>query len=67
MSILNGCQEGKATPKLVEVYCPKCRNIMEVFVNMGANLTGRTRFAEKCDQCGKEILEGTLLTELESV
>ena len=33
--ILKGCEEGKATPKLVEVVCPRCGNELEEFVRMG--------------------------------
>ena len=29
--LLNGCQEGKATPRLMEVKCPRCGEIVEVF------------------------------------
>ena len=56
-----GCQEGKATPKLVEVECPSCGEIMEVFIYMGGSdkLTGRTTADEACPACGKSIPEGT--------
>ena len=67
MAFISGCQEGKATPRLVEVLCPKCRNIMDVFVRMGAENTGRTAAAEKCDSCGYVIEEGIVLTTLEEV
>ena len=33
--LLKGCQEGKGTPRLVEVKCPKCGEYVEVFVKMG--------------------------------
>ena len=33
--LINGCQEGKATPRLVEVKCPNCGECIEVFVLMG--------------------------------
>ena len=32
--LINGCQEGKGTPRLAEVKCPKCGEMVEVFVNM---------------------------------
>ena len=33
--LLKGCQEGKSTPRLTEVKCPKCGEVVEVFVKMG--------------------------------
>ena len=30
MAVLKGCQEGKATPKLTEIICPQCGEIVEV-------------------------------------
>ena len=33
--VIRGCQEGKVTPRLQEVKCPKCGEIVEVFVKMG--------------------------------
>ena len=33
--LINGCQEGKGTPRLTEVKCPKCGEYVEVFVKMG--------------------------------
>ena len=61
MSILNGCQEGKATPKLMEVICPKCGAIMEIFVRMGgdAGQTGTLVEQARCDACGYVAEEGT--------
>ena len=66
MAILDGCHEGKHTPKLVEVKCPKCAEILEVFVRMGgsAKETGRTVSDEKC-YCGYVIEGGTPLEALE--
>ena len=39
--LINGCQEGKATPRLTEVKCPRCGEIVEVFVLMGGPI-GKT-------------------------
>ena len=48
MSLINGCQEGKGTPRLVEVKCPKCGDWGEVFVKMGgASHTGKTVLAQR--------------------
>ena len=33
--LLDGCHEGKHTPRLTEVKCPKCGEWVEVFVRMG--------------------------------
>ena len=41
MSLIKGCQDGKATPRLVEVRCPKCGAWVEVFVLMGGAI-GKT-------------------------
>ena len=39
--LINGCQEGKATPRLTEVKCPNCGQYVEVFVLMGGPI-GKT-------------------------
>ena len=64
--LLKGCQEGKATPRLVEVKCPRCGEIVEVFVIMGgaAGKTGTLAADEVCD-CGHVLAAGTYLTEFE--
>lgn len=67
--ILKGCEEGKATPKLVEVKCPACGNELEVFVRMGGRVgvTGTLASDETCDECGHVLEAGTNLEELERV
>ncbi|MBO7709870.1 MAG: hypothetical protein J6S83_05345 [Lachnospiraceae bacterium] len=67
MSILAGCQEGKLTPKLMEVKCPKCGQVMEIFVYMGgdAGLTGTLKEDAKCETCGYVAAEGTPASEFE--
>ena len=69
MSAISGCQEGKGTPKLVEVKCPKCGEEMEVFVIMGGAVgkTGTLQADEKCGACGRIIPEGTPLNKLEKI
>lgn len=64
---LKGCQEGKATPKLVEVRCPGCGNELEVFVCMGGKVgvTGTLASDETCDECGRTLEAGMNLDELE--
>ena len=32
--LLDGCHEGKHTPRLSEVKCPKCGEWVDVFVHM---------------------------------
>ena len=51
--LLNGCQEGKFTPRLAEVKCPKCGEWVEVFVKMGGAIgeTGTLTSDETCT-CG---------------
>ena len=60
MAILDGCREGKNTPKLTEVVCPRCGGIMEVFVKMGGGSgeTGRLVSDETCPSCGFEAQAG---------
>ena len=67
MSAVRGCQEGKATPKFLEVKCPRCKEAVEVFVYMGgsADKTGRTTADEKCPECGYMIPQGTPSERLE--
>ena len=50
MALIDGCQEGKHTPLLVEIKCPKCGEELEVFVKMGGSLseTGRVVTDERC-------------------
>ena len=66
MALINGCQEGKVTPKLVEVKCPQCGEYVEVFVRMGGRpgQTGTLSAEERCD-CGYVFMEGSYLTEYE--
>ena len=33
--LLDGCHEGKHTPRLTEVKCPQCGEWVDVFVLMG--------------------------------
>jgi hypothetical protein len=64
--LLDGCQEGKHTPKLTEVLCPKCGQWVEVFVHMGGRpgQTGTLAANETCD-CGHVLSAGSFLTEYE--
>lgn len=66
MPIIEGCHEGKHTPRLVEVKCPQCAEIVEVFVKMGGSVseTGRIVSDERC-ACGYVIEAGTPLDHLE--
>ena len=56
-----GCQEGKGTPRLEEIICPECGEIMEIFVLMGGSVeqTGRLASDEVCPKCGFVAKEGT--------
>ena len=64
--LINGCQEGKATPRLVEVKCPKCGEDVEVFVIMGGAIgkTGTLTSDEICP-CGHILPAGSYLTDYE--
>lgn len=58
--VIKGCQEGKATPRLSEVKCPKCGQYVEVFVIMGgkAGQTGTLAGDETCT-CGHVLPAGS--------
>lgn len=60
MSLISGCQEGKATPRLAEVRCPQCGETVEVFVKMGGEIgkTGTLVSDESCG-CGFVFRAGT--------
>ena len=64
--LLKGCQEGKATPRLTEVKCPKCGEYVEVFVLMGgkAGQTGTLKSDETC-ACGHILPAGSFETDYE--
>ena len=67
MALLNGCHEGKHTPKLVEVKCPQCGEYVEVFVKMGGapGQTG-TLTADECCDCGYVLKAGTYESDYEA-
>ena len=62
--LLKGCQEGKGTPRLVEVKCPKCGAYVEVFVKMGGapGQTGTLAADETCE-CGHILAAGSYESE----
>ena len=51
--VIEGCHEGKHTPRLTEVKCPRCGEWVEVFVKMGGapGQTGTLTADETCE-CG---------------
>ena len=67
MSLIKGCQEGKGTPRLTEVRCPKCGAWVEVFVLMGGAIgkTGTLASDETCD-CGHVLPQGSYETDYEA-
>ena len=69
MSILQGCQEGKSTPKLVEIKCPQCGEVIEVFIRLGGlkNAAGVTVGDAKCEKCGYAVPEDTDVSKFESI
>ena len=64
--VISGCHEGKHTPKLMEVKCPKCGDWVEVFVQLGgkAGQTGTLTADETCD-CGHVLPAGSYASEYE--
>ena len=64
--LIKGCQEGKGTPRLTEVKCPQCGEIVEVFVLMGGPIgkTGTLAADETC-ACGHILPAGSYETEYE--
>ena len=66
MSLISGCQEGKGTPRLAEVKCPSCGEMVEVFVKMGGDVgqTGTLVSSEAC-HCGYVLPAGSYETEYE--
>lgn len=66
MPLINGCHEGKDTPKLTEVKCPACGEYVEVFVKMGGapGQTGTLVADEVCD-CGYVLKAGSYASDYE--
>ena len=64
--LIKGCQEGKGTPRLTEVKCPKCGEYVEVFVIMGGRpgQTGTLASDETCI-CGQILSAGSYETDYE--
>jgi len=58
--LLDGCHEGKHTPKLTEVKCPRCGQWVEVFIKLGGapGQTGTLVSQEVCD-CGYVLPAGS--------
>ena len=65
--ILNGCHEGKHTPRLTEVICPKCGEYVDVFIKMGGAIgqTGTLVSDERCS-CGHVLPAGSYETDYET-
>ena len=64
--VISGCHEGKHTPRLSEVKCPKCGEYVEVFVVMGGPIgkTGTLASSETC-VCGYVLPAGRYETDYE--
>ena len=64
--LLKGCQEGKGTPRLTEVKCPRCGAFVEVFIKMGGAIgeTGTLTSDEIC-VCGHILPAGSFETDYE--
>ena len=63
--LIEGCQEGKKTPRLSEIKCPRCGEWIEVFVIMGGGIgqTGTLASDEECP-CGYLLKAGTYESQL---
>ena len=66
MAILDGCHEGKHTPRLSEVKCPQCGAWVEVFLLMGGQpgKTGTLAASERC-ACGYVLPAGSYESDYE--
>ena len=64
--LIDGCQEGKRTPKLTEVKCPACGEYVDVFVIMGGKhgQTGTLVSDETC-ACGYVLPAGSYASDYE--
>ena len=62
--LLDGCHEGKHTPRLSEVKCPRCGEWVDIFVLMGGK-TGTLASDETCT-CGFILQAGTYETDYET-
>ena len=62
--LIRGCQEGKGTPRLMEVRCPQCGQYVEVFIKMGGAIgeTGTLSADETC-VCGCVLPAGSFETD----
>lgn len=62
--LLDGCHEGKHTPRLTEVRCPVCGEWVEVFIKMGGapGQTGTLTADERCI-CGTVLPAGSYETD----
>ena len=62
--LIKGCQDGKATPRLVEVKCPNCGDYVDVFILMGGapGKTGTLAADEHCP-CGCILPAGSCETD----
>ena len=65
--LIKGCQEGKGTPRLAEVKCPRCGEFVEVFVKMGGAIgqTGTLVSSETCS-CGCVLPAGSYESDYEA-
>ena len=65
--VLDGCHEGKHTPRLTEVKCPRCGELVDIFVHMngGPGTIGTLTSDETC-VCGYVLHAGTPETQVES-
>ena len=59
--LLDGCHEGKHTPRLSEVKCPRCGAWVDVFIHIPGQ-TGTLAADEQCS-CGYVLPAGSYETD----
>lgn len=59
MSILTSCQDVRNNFVLKEIACPKCGNLIELFIR-----DGKTVGTAKCDICGVTISDGLQVSKI---
>lgn len=59
---MSGCHEARNAITIIEVTCPSCSEVIEVFVRDGTLCTD-----SGCPECGTILAQGTPIGELQCV
>lgn len=54
MSVMEGCHGAKNRVEIVEMDCPRCGGVIELFVKEGLTVGDA-----KCETCGYEVSAGS--------